>query len=443
MRGLRLIIVSIVVPVLLPVSLVVGQAADALSLRDCLQLAQQRNTSIQQFDNLEIIRKQRLKMVQTALIPQLSASAGMNELIQNSTVVFTDNLLPTSEINGARTSGTQASINASLGLMNFGQTIMNVRSTKHLLESERLKDLEQRNAIILLISQAYYACVVNNEMYEAVEEQKQASENVMGIAQKKMSLGETDSTDYYQAIINYNEDLNALESIKIVQKQSRDELKILIGLDVSGDINLKPNILLVVTKGENIDEPDLGVQALKSDRDRSEAQKKAALWSIIPEVSLFGGYGYSNQSFQNGVVQRNTAIGPSYGLSLSYDLGGAKNAVHQRKISHVQADNLRMQIEEESNRVKSEREVLSKSIEQHRKKMESCQIMLSLSERTLKNVLLKYKLGAVTLTELRTAQAQHLRSKIEYKSVIVDYNLSQLNLLSKMNKLMDWESTLP
>lgn len=443
MSRLRLIIVCIVAPVLLPVSLAVGQVVQELSLKDCIRLAEQQNTSWQQLDNLELIRKQRLKMARTGLIPQISASAGANELIQNSTVVFTDNLLPTSEVNGARTSGTQASVNASFGLMNFGQTIMNVRSVRYRQDAERMRNIGERNTVVLTIAQAYYDCVANDEMLMAVRQQMQASENVMTIAQKRLALGETDSTDYYQAMISYNVDFNALRSLEIARKQRLDDLKILIGSEISSEIILKSNILLLEGGMENENLPNLTVKALESEWSGMKVDQKASLWNIIPELSLYGGYGYSNQSFQNGVVRRNTAVGPSYGISVSYDFGGAKNAIHERKVRQMEADNLMLQIKEQSSRVKSEQEILKQSIGQHRMNMESSQTVLNLSERTLKNTLLKYEHGAVTLTELRTAQAQRLNAKIEFKRAIIDYNLAQLNLLSKMNKLTNWESILP
>ncbi len=420
-----------------------AQSNELLTLEDCLEKTIDKNSDFLSIQNMEIIREQNRKILKTALFPELSFSSDINQFVQNSKVVFTDNILPVSEITGARTSGMTASVNTGLNLVDWGQTVVQLKAQNYSYQAQNIKDNQSKNEIILMVCKTYFDCLISQEIGRVVYEKIENSQQIMSLAALKVEIGASDSLEYYQALINYEQDVNSGILVNSMLVESKNNLKILVGLGFTNEFNLDNSLLNIndlKLNSSSVWDPETTLQLISLENDLLEIQKleKANRWDILPDISLFAGYGFSNQTFQNGIVQQNTALGFSYGLSVNYRFGSVKNTIHQNNVLKIQESNKILQINNQKNVEQNEFNSLQLRIEQLSLLTKSSQTVMIMTQRTLKNSMLNYELGSMTLTDLRFTQDQYLNSKIELNRVLADYFICHLELYAQTNNLEEW-----
>jgi outer membrane protein TolC len=387
-----------------------------------------------------LIREQNRKILQTGLLPEISVSSNVNQFVQNSTVVFADNILPTSQVNGAQTYGLSAAISSNFNLMDFSQTISDLKAQRYADQASSWKNVEEKNAIIILVCKNYFDCVISQELTSAAKDKVENSEYILETSKLKLEIGEADSLEYYQTLINYEQDKNSSLIIDILYQENINNLKLLLGIESSALLSLDTNIL---TKSE-IDfmnrslfysDSTMTVKVIDNELKRLKVERYSIFLNLLPQVSIFAGYGYSNQTMQNGIVEQNRALGYSYGVNVSYNIGLAKNTIHRKKVLQLEEDNLSIELNDQQlfsqNRYDLLRLELNRLIQQNA----SNNALLKLSERSMQNALIGYEIGTATLTDFRLSQNQYLNSRIEYKRTQSDYLICLLELLGLSNSL--------
>ena len=417
-----------------------AQTPKKLSLEDCLNLAFDQNSGFNTIKNLELIREQNRKIIQTGLFPEISVSSNISQFVENRTVVFRDDILPISQVNGAGTYGLSSAINSNFNLMNFGKTIKALKTQRYADQVNRWKSVEEKNTIIIMLCKSYFDCVISQELSFVMKEKVKSSELVLDISKLKLEIGELDSLEYYQALINYEQDKNSNLMIDFLFKENLDKLKVLLGIKNTDSFYLDT---LILSKNRTDKLPlfysdsTIRIRSIVNDLKRVKQERNINFFDLIPNMSAFAGYGYSNQTMQNGIVAQNRALGYSYGLNVSYNFGQVKNTIHKRKILQLETDNLNFNLNDQQMISQNRFDLLSLKLNQLNKKNISNDALLDLSAKSLRKVLKSYEMGTVTLTDVRLSQNQYLNTKIENKRTQSDYFICYIELLGLSNSLQD------
>lgn len=417
-----------------------AQQNSPLTLSDCLHRAFDQNSGFHTIKNLEVIRKQNQKIRNTALFPQLSLSSNLNQYVQNSKIIFIGNLLPPSEINGAKTFSLTANLNSNMNLTSFGQALVEIKAQRYADKANYSRDVTTKNNIILLVCQTYFDCLLNQEVYLACEDKMEVSKSVVEISRQKIELGSADSVEYYQALIQYQQDITTFRSTQLLLTKALNSLKLLLNISNETKLLLDTSIFIepekkAILRSNAKQDSSVLISSLYNDLNELKIKTHGSYWQMLPNISLFAGYGYSNQTFQNGIVQQNSALGFSYGINVSYNFGTVKDAVHQTQILKTQSANLQLEIEKQKTETLNKQEDLllkSKELEQT---ILSNQLIKQMAHLTLERSIKAYKLGSISLAEVRASQNQLLNVNINLKRSISDFFICKIELAALYQSL--------
>ena len=403
-----------------------------LTLWDCLAIASEKNIDIRSLEMLNEINTEELKMTRTGLLPDISANANISEAIQDSRIRFIDDIIPPSEITGARTNGQSMSLNTNLNFTSFAASIATNKAGRFNVLAQENSQIDEQNRILLGIATAYLDALIRTETQTIFLHQVESSENLFRIAEHQIKLGVMDSATYYQAMVHLEEDYLSKAELEIQVSYFTRELLRLIGLDkkeVVLDDLTNVNMAGLIVAQSSIDsnavlrQKQAEIQALKH-------AKRAGQINYLPSLSAFAAYGFSNQTFQNGIVVQSTYLGPSYGLGITYQLTSIKQAKHQVEIAKIQSDIALEQLLDIEVRLKNDLDRINAEIEQLKITIQIKEKLAEIAEMNLAAGITGFEVGRYSIFELRTFQMSVLQAKLEAKASVTDLVYKQLEKLA-------------
>ena len=392
------------------------------SLIDCLNEAVKNNDQFLKLKSDEKIKRLEHRMVKSQLIPSLTAGINSNEYIQDSRIAFIDDIIPASEINDAKTSGFSNSLNASVNLTDFVQSFANIKASKLDREAYSLDLTIQLNQLIQTVTNLYFSTYEQQEKCRFLSQKKEASEELMRISQLKLKLGAIDSLTYYQALLNLELDDISLRNAQTEYERSISSLRIWMNTNEVFELD-QPELEIKNLKSTG---PFPEIVALDLRIENQKVSKRALNWNYLPDFTLFSGYGYSNQTFQNGLVAQNRAIGTSYGLTLNYNFGSIKNNLHQQKISKLRIENTQLSRDRILKERKRDAELLDLELANSQLNLSAIERSVSIAIRAYNNATTQYELGGIDLVELRRLQNQLSENQINLVQAKTQYSSTQL-----------------
>lgn len=405
---------------------------ESLTLWDCLAISSEKNIDIRSLEMLSKINAEELKMTRTGLLPDISANANISEAIQDSRIRFIDDIIPPSEITGARTNGQSMSLNANLNFTSFAASIATNKAGRFNALAQENSRIDEQNRILLGVANAYLDALIRTETQTIFLHQVESSETLFRIAEHQIRLGVMDSATYYQAMVNLEEDNLSKAELEIQASYFTRELLRLIGSDkkevVLDELTVfnvaeEPYVMSAIDSSAVLRQKQAEIQALKY-------TKRAGQINYLPSLSAFAAYGFSNQTFQNGIVVQSTYLGPSYGLGITYQLASVKQAKHQVAIAKIQSDMALEQLLDAELRLKNELDRMNTEIEQLKIAIEVKEKLAEIAEMNLVAGLAGFEVGRYSIFELRAFQMSVLQAKLEAKASITDLVYKQLEKLA-------------
>ena len=436
-RGLFLAFISLT-SVLFKVQ---AQDSNQLSLDACVQKMVRCDVNIKSLENLELISRLNKRIQQTGLFPSMTANGSFNQYIQNSSISYNDNLLPTSTILDARSTMLAGSATASLNITEFGRSIYAVRAAHFENKDQQLETIQLKNQLILQVADFYTNCIISqltvDQLYNRVEDSKKLLE----IAGTKLNSGAADSSEYLTALVNLENDKISFQEASLSLTQLKENFLVLLELPIEQGFSFQSlketeeRISHIPLSGENI-ASSLDIQRANYQLKQSINQKRSTYFNLFPSITFFGGYSLSDQRFQNGIFAQNKAFGPTYGLAVSYSFGQVKNAIHQSRIFALTSENLSLELKKRSAEKEAEQRHLQRSSDHLDGAHESRLKIAKASRSALKQIQLRYTTGKITINDVRNGQNQLLVAEI---ALIQSLRNKILNRLTRAGDNTDLE----
>lgn len=349
--------VIIIITALTVVSLTAGAQAKKWTLQECIDYAVENNIALRQSRNAHLAGLEDTYQAKAVMFPSLNASASQGITNRpfsesgNSTVVGSD-VYSTSKA---------TSWSGNYGL-NAGVTLYSGGSLRTALKQSRLQNSvdslsveENTNDVVISIVKAYMQSLYAVEAVKVSESTAEASKAELDRAVELKNAGELSKVDVAQLESQYASDLYQITSAKATLDNYKLQLKQLLELGVSDEIELEeptddeagilrllPNKEEVYANalesmpeikkaGLNVQAADLGIRQAKS--------------AYSPTLSATAGIGTTNVSGTSSSFgsQLEKNFNESIGLSLQIPIlqgRKAKTAVNKAKI---EADNSRLE----------------------------------------------------------------------------------------------------
>lgn len=419
----------------------IAQSAETLDKQETIKLALEYNYDIKVARNNATQALNNASIYNSGYLPVLSANAGGNYNITNTTATFAD---------GSETSAAGLktnSLNAGLGL---SYTIYDGNGRKYnyeiLKENYNLSELQARQVIegsLINIFSIYYEIARLTQNQINLIQSLDISRDRMLRARYSYEYGQNTQLDVLNAEVNYNTDsINYLNITQELQNTKRN-LNLLLGREVDTPFEVDTTVRYASGLTSDI----IMQNALKKNVTilQNQSQVRTAENSIVvsrsgymPRVNLNLGYNWDQRD--NGAIsffQKQQSDGANGSLSLSwnvFDGGTTRTRVQNSKIA---LDNQR--ILEKQNEKTIERDVQNAwgfyqnslfVLQAETKNLET-------NRRNFERTQEQYKLGQVTNIVFREAQQNLLLSQLSWNRAKYEAKVAELALFQLSGDLLD------
>ncbi len=415
-----------------------AQNAAPLSLADALAIALDRNHGIQMAKNTTRMAKNRATAGNAGLLPSVGVNSGGQWSQSSSQLVFLNPNVP-SGTPGAPfdASGEASAFNASL---NFSYVLFDglgsIRNFRKLKLQGSISEVQERIAVentLIAVAVAYFEALMAAESRAIAEEnlkvtlsrlERETTAHNLGIGNRILLLNArlyaaTDSVGVAQAAYNERKALRNLKQLmqwEGADPALQDELLpgSLPGYDVLRDGALS-NSAAIILSAHNLETSELDVKLARSTQ--------------FPLIVGQASYGYQRNTSEVSFIQESTSLGPTLGISLSYNLFDGRK-------KHTQLQNAKIALETGRIKDTEARQELLRNLDNGYDLYTTNALRLRLSEQAVETAEAAFArtselfaLGQVTGLEHRDAQLAVMNSKMNARSARIAAKLAELDLL--------------
>ena len=375
-----------------------------LSLEDCLELVYKNNHNRQSVILNELSTQEVYRQSKLERLPNLNASIG--ETFSNS-----------------KNTGNGWNGNYSL---NTGITLYQGNYLKNATEQSRLSYEQSRlsttkfdNDLTIQVLESFLTALGNEELLHYQDAVLKSSEEQLKQGKVRFSTGDILKSDYLLLEAQYENDLNNMLETKIARDNSLNNLKNLMSLELSQEIEIvypddsvlnaigvMPSEFDVVSRSietlPNLRISDYNVEIAKTGVQISRS-------SYFPTLSMNAGIGtgHSNDFARYG-TQISDKLNEQIGVTLSIPIfsnSRTKSKVTQSKISLQQAQLERKQAELDIRQTLAQE---YKNVVLAESKFRSSQISQNAYEASFRSYQLKFEQGSITTVELLQQQNNYI-----------------------------------
>lgn len=421
----------------------VGQNTAPLTLEDAIRTALDRNLGIQVARNNTQIVQNNATAGNAGLLPTLGVNGGAQ---WSQSQAFIDVAAP--GFQARDTMGEATALNASL---NFNYVLFdglgNIRNFRKLKLQGSISEVQERVTIentLMAVAGAYFEALMAAEATRIAEEnlaatlrrlQKETNARELGISNRVLFLNAqlyaaTDSVALTEAAYNERKALRNL--CQLMQWEGADPMleDELLPSQMPEYQELRDGALAnsaaMLLSAHNLESAELDVKLARSRQ--------------FPVVVGQASYGYLRNTNEVGLMKENTTLGPTLGISLSYNLFDGRKR-------HTQLQNAKIALETGRIKDTEARQELLRNLDNGYDLYTTNAMRLRLSEQAVNTSEAAFartselfSLGQVTGLEQRDAQIAVMQTKLNLLSARIAAKLSELDLLRLSGGLLREET---
>ncbi|WP_414544397.1 TolC family protein [Nostoc sp. CCY0012] len=405
-----------------------------ITLAQALEIAKRNNRDLQ-VSLLELERSQAaLREAQAALLPNVALSADItrsrsagNELQLRQQEQQTGIPSPSAE------SGTGFSGQAQLtyDIFTSGRREANIRQAEERVKFDELAVERQSEEIRLSVTTEYYDLQQADEQIRIAQSSVENAQASLRDAQALEAAGVGTRFDVLRSQVNLANSTQELTNGLSQQQIFRRRLALRLNLPQSANISAADPVQLAGLWNQDLESsivlafqnrPELQQQLAQ--RNISEQQRREALSSLGPQVSLIASYNLLDQ-FDDGVgITDGYSVGVRASLNL-YDGGAARSRASQAQANVAIAET---QFSEQRNQIRFQVEQAFSTQQANLENVQTANAALEQAREALRLARLRFQAGVGTQTDVINSENDLTRAEGNRITAILDYNraLAQL-----------------
>jgi len=395
---------------------------ESLSLDDCIALALDKNPAHRKsHENLRATIGD-LLAAWGEYIPTLNAYYSMSQ--SNRTYSFVD---PSGviRVGGGISKSTYSGLSIRFNVFNRAAKYFRLKNARY-LRDERLSRLRSSElTLVNQVRQAYFNVLRQEKLLIAAKEHAEQRKEQLRLAEARFSVGSVTKLDVLQAQIELQNQELVIVEYKNQLLTDRMDLNRVIGTDIQAELSLIDEF--------SVQEPDFDVdrmvdEAIENHPDirsleLSIKQQKGNLWmgrlAYLPTFSTSASYQRSDDYL---TFTPSGQKGRGVSLSISWNILDSFSRFSQNRSLEVNLHNLRYDLA--TARLDIERDVRQSYLELLR--LYQSHLALAESKRLAASSLElereRYRLGAASLLELRTAQVDYAQKEVDLINSVYDFH---------------------
>jgi outer membrane protein len=408
-----------------------SQNKPILTLEEAISKTLSNNYDIRIAKNDLKIDEMNVSAGNAGMLPRVSGTVLNNNTILNQTQTqASGNEI---EVDGAR----NLNINYGVGI---DWTIFD--GFRMFARHNQLKELQNLGATELKVSilgrvsavyQTYFNMVTQQHQLKAFDSIIAVSEFRLKTAKNRFTIGKASKLEVLNAEVDLNTDLSAkiqlLEQYNLLKVGLNELIAQPLDTDfeVTDAIVIDEKLLLseLIPQAEK-QNPQLQLQFIQKKIQEYELKQVKA--NRLPTLSIQGGYNLIRSQSPFGFITESTGRNFTYGFSASLNIFDGFNQNRNEKVAKVQLENTQLQIERQTQLVKSQLTSLYQSYISNLSLLELEKKNETLAKQNLNITLEKFKIGSVAPIEFRTAQENYANAIIRLTTAEFNCKQSEISL---------------
>jgi outer membrane protein len=430
---------------LIPIFLVLvhatsGWSQEVIELNDALIKALNNNHQIKVLRYQQAIAENNVNLGQAGLLPTVSLGGSYGANVQNTDLEFAGNLPPVN-VQGAQSATLNANATVNYTLFN-GFT--GRRNYERLGINKLAVDENSRAAIegtLIQVASAYYALSQAQDLEKISLERLNISKERYERMRIANELGIALRNELLASRVDLTTDSSALLNARLQKNQASRNLCQLIGIAPSIELKLAElEFELFEWTEEQLLSEALKNNALLRNRELqkqlAEKDQQLAQSSYFPSVAIAGGYGFTNQQNEAGIILGNTASGWNGSIGISYTLFNGFRNTNSRQNQALVLAQREVELEEQKLQLQTEIANALNAFEQSIMVLNFENQNLAASELNLSRSKELFEQGNITSTQFREAQLALSNAQLRIANAKVAVKLNELSILSLTGQIL-------
>lgn len=410
-----------------------ASAALRLTLDECLRIALSENPTVKVAD-MEITRVDYSKKeVRAQLLPEVTFSGQYSRTLAKQTM-YMDTEGGTAAFKVGRDNSYTTGFNATIPIV-----VPTLWKSIKLTDNQLLQNLESaRSSRLSLVNQvknAYYALLLAQDSKKVIEENHSTAKLNADIYQKKYELGTASEYDALRASVAVtNLEPSILEAENSI-KQLTLQLKVLMGMDVSTDIEPAETLSAyrgtMYAKAMEVDTSLVNNTNLKTlDLKTDYLQKALEVQKMSWYPTLSGSANYMWNSTSNGNPFKNFQWSgySTVGLTLAWTLFNGGQRYYKQRQAEVSLREMKWQRENLTRSLQMQVQTQIDNLHKCIKQIESNEGGVKQAEKANDIMQRSFKIGSGTFIQLRDTEDALMNARLTYYQAIYGFLVAQSDL---------------
>lgn len=327
--------------------------SSAQSLPELINTALQNNYQINIVKNQAEIASNNNAVGNTGQLPTVVLDGAVTNSYNSTQQVFSDESVR--EGNNARNSSINFAVLANWTLFDGMRVYAKRDQLAYLDRFGQVNSKFYIEQTVTDIVTAYYQLIYEKELLENLKQSLAISSYRYKIEKKKREVGSGKAIDYGQALVDFQSDSilylaqeNEINSLMI-------EINRVLNSDLENEIVINDDRITIAPMPQKdslmslVEANNHQLELQRLQELISESEVRMAKSDHYPKIDLFGGYRYSKSFAEVGFIQSNRNFGPTFGVTISYNLykGGSVN--REIKNSRIISENQTLEKEQVNN----------------------------------------------------------------------------------------------
>ncbi|GMU96866.1 MAG: TolC family protein [Ignavibacterium album] len=410
-------------------------AQTKITLSDAIQLALQKNTTLNQAENNILSQESGLTAAYGNFLPSVSgfASWGWDRNEQAGSIRYLNGIPFNIPKITSETRSYVASVNSDITLFDGLSNIANLSSASNNLNSIRFYVEYLKQQTVFNTITRYYNLMTQMALLKVREENVKKQEINFKTIEEKNRLGAATLADLYQQQVELgNAELQVINQNLELQK-AKNNLLIFLGLDVTGDYTFETEFTI---REENILTTDLeedykNIQERISDAYKNRLDYKSKLYELESSLDqitiarsghfprLTGSLSFSSYSNKFDDLFKSKTY--SVGLNLNIPVFSGFSVSNRVQIAEIQSMNKELEVRELERQIKQQINESYLSLIAAKKSLSVSEKNVKAAEERLKIEQERYNLGSGKLLDLLIANSSYVTAKTDYVNAQYSY----------------------
>lgn len=414
---------------------------DTLALDEAIRLALDRNYEARIARNDVDIAVNDHSVSNADFWPTVSASAGYNETVSNTTQQFIEG--PAQDRTGARSTRQNAGAELQWTLFDGLGRFATYHRLGAELQQERARAQGRIEAVLSDVIVTYYDVARQQQQLQVFEEAVEISRERLRIARLRRDLGSASDLEVRQAEIDLNADRAEVLRQEVTLSNTKATLNQLLARqeastafrvteEIDVERTLRQNALLQTAEQRNaaLQQARRAIRATELERREIRAER-------LPSLDATLGYGYSKLEAESGFLQSNRSHDFSYGLSLSFDVFNGFNRRRRLENAAVRIRNAELAAQDVRARLTADLTSAYKNYQNRLTLIELEQQNLEIAQQNVDVALERFRLGEITSVELREVQEQLIQAESRLLTAQFEAKQAETTLFQLSGQLVE------